>query len=553
MRQLNYQGIIFYLAALFILLICPFELFASQAADEEQPPGVTMAQQATRDKQLWITTDHSKHEILQQEFTSGPQVTKACLSCHSEAAAQFHKSIHWTWLDPNVPQQERVGKSGLSINNFCIAVHGSYPRCTSCHAGYGFKDMSFDFTDQTKVDCLVCHEQTGTYKKFPAGAGNPVAKPTVFKGNGKTYQPPDWNKVAQSVGRPKRKNCGTCHFFGGGGDGVKHGDLDSSLMKPTKELDVHMGLDGKNFDCVRCHTTVTHQIAGRTYATPAATDRKSLVEDDTISKITCESCHTATPHEVGSKMNDHTDKVACQSCHIPEFARINPTKMWWDWSTAGKKKDGKPFETKGEFGKPVYFTLKGDMAWGKNVKPEYDWYNGSIAAVTANDMIDPSKPIRINWPVGSQGDPNSRISPFKVHRGKQPYDKINKTLLIPHLFGKPGSNAYWADWDWKKALVSGAEKAGTNFSGEFDFVETSYVFPITHMVAPRDKALSCGECHSKTDSRLANLKGFYMPGRDGSRIISYAGWGIVLASLIGVLIHGLGRLFSNGNGRRKED
>jgi hypothetical protein len=73
------------------------------------------------------------------------------------------------------------------------------------------------------------------------------------------------------------------------------------------------------------------------------------------------------------------------------------------------------------------------------------------------------------------------------------------------------------------------------------------------MVAPRDKALSCGECHSKTDSRLANLKGFYMPGRDGSRIINYAGWGIVLASLIGVLIHGLGRLFSNGNGRRKED
>ena len=108
-----------------------------------------------------------------------------------------------------------------------MSIASNEARCTSCHAGYGWKDQNFDFTDQTKVDCLVCHEQTGTYKKFPAGAGNPVKEPKVFKGNKKAYHPPDWNKVAQSVGRPARKNCGTCHFFGGGGDGVKHGDLDS--------------------------------------------------------------------------------------------------------------------------------------------------------------------------------------------------------------------------------------------------------------------------------------------------------------------------------------
>jgi len=43
-----------------------------------------------------------------------------------------------------------------------------------------------------------------------------------------------------------------------------------------------------------------------------------------------------------------------------------------------------------------------------------------------------------------------------------------------------------------------------------------------------------------------------MPGRDGSRIINYAGWGVVLASLIGVLMHALGRIFSNGNGRKED-
>ncbi len=237
------------------------------------------------------------------------------------------------------------------------------------------------------MDCLVCHDRTGTYKKYPAGAGNPVTKPTVFKGNKKTYYPPDWNKVAQSVGRTTRKNCGTCHFFGGGGDGVKHGDLDSSLTKPNKALDVHMGTDGQNFDCTRCHTTTLHNIAGRVYTIPAFSERKSLVEDDLIPKIACESCHTSSPHKENLKANDHTRTIACQTCHIPEFARVNPTKMRWDWSTAGKKKNGKPYKVKGPLGKAVYFTNKGDMKWEKNVKPEYFWYNGSLGQITVKDTI----------------------------------------------------------------------------------------------------------------------------------------------------------------------
>ena len=34
------------------------------------------------------TSDHTKFKALQQEFNSGPEVTKACLSCHTEAAKQ---------------------------------------------------------------------------------------------------------------------------------------------------------------------------------------------------------------------------------------------------------------------------------------------------------------------------------------------------------------------------------------------------------------------------------------------------------------------------------
>jgi len=88
------------------------------ANQEELAPGRKMAKQATKTKELWITADHSKHEILQQDFKSGPEVTKACLSCHSEAASQFHKTIHWTWMDPITEKDIKLGKGGLSINNF---------------------------------------------------------------------------------------------------------------------------------------------------------------------------------------------------------------------------------------------------------------------------------------------------------------------------------------------------------------------------------------------------------------------------------------------------
>lgn len=381
-----------------------------------------------------------------------------------------------------------------------------------------------------------------------------MKEPTVFPGNNKKYFPPDWNKVAQSVGRPARKNCGTCHFFGGGGDGVKHGDMDSSLIKPNKQLDVHMGTDGQNFKCTRCHSTSLHNIAGRVYTTPASKHRKSLIDDDLAHKITCESCHTRQPHKEHAKMNDHTDKVACQSCHIPTFARVNPTKMWWDWSQAGKKKNGKPFKEKDDFGKPKYDTLKGDMVWDKNVKPTYFWYNGSIKHLTVKDTIDPTGIVAINQPVGNRKDPNSRIFPFKVHKGKQPYDKINKNLVIPHLFprGKDDTTAYWKNWNWGKAIDFGMTYAGLKYSGEYDFVETSYVFPITHMVAPKDYVVECRECHSREGSRLANLAGFYMPARDSSTVINILGWLLVFGSLIGVIIHGLGRVFSTGRDKEED-
>jgi octaheme c-type cytochrome (tetrathionate reductase family) len=421
-------------------------------------------------------------------------------------------------------------------------IKSNEARCTSCHAGYGWKDKTFDFSSERNVDCLVCHEQTGTYEKLPTGAGHPAKEPKRF--GGKLYRPPDWNESAQSVARPTRENCGSCHFYGGGGDGVKHGDLDSSLISPSKDLDVHMTSQngGPDFDCIRCHTTLNHRIDGRCYKVPAAQERKSLLEDDKVSRITCVSCHTKQPHEPGHKANDHTDRVACQSCHIPRYAREKPTKMFWDWSEAGQKgADGSIKVTRGDLGKPVYHTKKGAFRWAKNVVPDYYWFNGTMEYQLINEAFNPSQePLPINRPVGSRKDGRSLIYPFKVHRSVQPYDKKNHRMVNVHLFGSKESGAYWKTFDWQQAIDAGQEYMGLSWSGELGFIDTAYHFPITHMVAPKEDSLACGACHARV-GRLAGLTGFYMPGRDRSGLLDAIGWGLVAASLLGVGIHGAGR------------
>ncbi|MBC8433073.1 MAG: tetrathionate reductase family octaheme c-type cytochrome [Desulfobacterales bacterium] len=531
----------FYL--LFTLLICLLFVLTSTAGakqkDADQAPGRTMARQATKAKEIWITVDHATHKALQKEFKSGAEVTNTCLSCHSEAGSQFRKTIHWTWLGSSADSEKRSGKAGDSLNNFCISTNNMQDKsCSACHTGWNAKDGG--------INCLVCHSQekeqinwTEAFEDFQAFSGSDDPEDLELA---KEIQD-SIQKSVQSIGRPTRKNCGSCHFYGGGGDGVKHGDLDSSITKPNKALDVHMGLDGQKFECVRCHTTVLHNVAGRIYSKPAATDRKSLIEDDLTPKIMCESCHSAKPHKSGSKANDHTDKVACQSCHIPEYARVNPTKMWWDWSKAGKKKNGKPYKTKDSLGKYDYMSHKGEMKWAKNVKPEYFWFNGSINTLTVKDVIDPHNVVQVSAPVGSREDINSRIFPFKVHRGKQPYDKVHKTLLAPLLSGKDG---YWNTFDWQRALTKGMQSFDLPFSGQFDYVETSYVFPTTHMVAPKENVVNCIECHSRENGRLANLSGFYMPGRDSFKLMNIFGWAAIIVSLCGVVLHGLGRVFTNG-------
>ncbi len=505
--------------------------------------------QEAREVKLTTTADHSKFKELQRTFTSGPELTKVCLSCHTEAAGQIHRTKHWKWEYRNPQTDQLLGKKNV-VNNFCISIASNEAACNSCHIGYGWKDASFDFKSEENVDCVVCHDTTGNYKKPSGLAGNVVTKDLEFPpGSGKVLKAIDLSKIAQKVGKSSRDTCGACHFNGGGGDGVKHGDMDSSLAAPEKSLDVHMDASGLDFTCGTCHKTSSHDVAGSRY-TPTAKDAKGAHlrgATDNGNPATCVSCHGTTPHKTQVRMNQHAAKLACQTCHIPEFARGGiATKMNWDWSTAGQRDaNGQHIVRKDAKGHITYESRKGDFVLAENVKPVYVWFNGQVNYTLLTDKIDSNQAVtRINTLGGSATDGKSMIWPIKRFGGKQPYDTVNKTLITPHTAGNDDTG-YWKNLEWNKAIEVGMKTSGTPYSGKFDFIKTQMDWPITHMVAPKDKALGCADCHS-ANGRLAGLDGIYMPGANANRLVDTLGWGLALLTLLGMVGHGAVRLLTRG-------
>ena len=504
------------------------------------------------------TADHSKFEILQGDFATGPEVTAACLTCHTEAAKQVMGTVHWTWEYTDPQTGEALGKKNV-INNFCTSPLSNEPRCTSCHVGYGWEDDSFDFSKEENVDCLVCHDTTGTYKKLPTGAGHPVygdAK-EFPPGSGKIWEPVDLSFVAQNVGATSRATCGACHFDGGGGNGVKHGDLDQSLISPDHNLDVHMDAEGLNFTCSTCHAPQAHAFPGSRYQVEAKDTDGLAIASKGDNALTCEDCHGLEPHpegnELSAELDRHVDKIACQTCHIPTFARGGyPTKTWWDWSTAGKMNaEGKPYTEEDENGWHIYISKKGDFIWEENVQPEYAWFNGDIDYQNLKPFDEDATLVQINQIHGSPDDPNSRIWPFKIMRGKQPYDTVNHTFVIPHVYGNDDTS-YWKNFDWQKAITAGMEYSGNEYSGEYGFIETEMYWPISHMVAPAEDALHCDACHRRNQGVLMGVEGIYIPGITATPLIDKIGWMVIMLTFAGVVVHGLARFISSKQRSQKE-
>ncbi len=505
------------LVALIIIVI----IGSLKQKDQPLSPKMQLSEKFSQKDQPKV--DHTKFDILKQTFNSPQEVTKACETCHNMTAHEVMNSNHWNWERVDYIKGRGITYIGKrnAINNFCISAVSNELACAKCHIGYGIDETGRGFTDSTNIDCLVCHDQTETYVKADNMAGKPKEGVNL-------------NFVAQNVGRPNRTNCGVCHFYGGGGNNVKHGDLEMAMFEPTKSLDIHMGTDGMNMACVDCHKTKHHNISGKLYS----------LSSMNVNRAYCEDCHTSTPHEK-EILNEHPMKVACQTCHIPTYAKANSTKMYWDWSQAGKLKDGKPYTIEDSLGNHVYMSIKGAFVWARDVKPDYIWFNGTSSHYVAGDVVeDTTKTLILNKLHGSYNDPESKIIPVKIHLAKQPFDPVNKILIQPKLYSpNPGEGAYWKDFDWVRASESGMKTVGLPFSGKVSFIETAMYWPVNHMVAPKEQTVQCKECHTRQNSRIAKLTDFYIPGRDRSDIVEYAGFTMIILTIFGVLVHAFLRYY----------
>ncbi len=450
MKPFKYTWIIGLIVTL-LIVVAPTILFITRDTEAADDPWVNVPVRAPH-------VDHT--DLMTGPYATGADVTRACLECHEDAAHQVSQTVHWTWesepvMLPGRDEPVTIGKKN-QINNFCIGIQSNWTGCTRCHAGYGWEDADFDFSQTDNIDCLVCHDQSGLYSKTNSG----------LPADGV-----DLSMVAQSVGTPTRRNCGSCHFNGGGGNAVKHGDLDSSLFYPTADVDVHMGRH--DFQCVDCHQTEDHQVKGHSIA----------VSVDTRSAFDCADCHSETPHS-DERINAHAAAVACQTCHIPEGAVRDPTKMDWDWSTAGQDLPEDTHE---------YLKIKGSFVYESNFMPDYLWFNGSADRYILGDVMDSTEVTSINMPLGDINDPTAKIWPFKIHTARQPYDPVYNILLQVKTVGEGG---YWTEFDWELAAKLGAEAAGLPFSGEVGFAETEMYWPLAHLVQPKEEALQCVDCHS---------------------------------------------------------
>lgn len=425
--------------------------------------------------------DHS--QLVKGNFKEGPEVTKVCLECHEKESTDFMKTTHWTWKGtPNhvkgfEKSSKLYGKANM-INAFCTSIQAGkdgivHEACDKCHAGYGWTRTNYDFSKKENVDCLICHAQKGNYQR--ASIGCTVDMKSMEKGA------MDLNLAARSIGSPTRRNCGYCHFFGGGADAVKHAGLDSTLEKPAKKQDVHMGSiasGGKDMTCVACHKTKDHKIGGAS---------SMMAHYD--SRVACTDCHSGAkaPHQKsknGVLINSHTATVACETCHIPVFSKGQATKMSWKWSDTGKN-----LESEDQFDKETFAKKKGSFTWGMNVKPVYAWYNGTIERYMVGDKIkDPKKPVVMTRPVGDIKDKKAKIYPYKLYTGDQPMDSKYKYLGIFQQH-----KSLWDDFNWDKALRNGSDILP--YSGKYEFVNTVSYIAASHEVSPKEDALQCGECH----------------------------------------------------------
>lgn len=410
--------------------------------------------------------------------------SKTCNECHLEKALDLHDSVHYQWEGPTPYAVDMTtgGKLG-SINDFCTypdinfigiltnldgqKVDGG---CATCHVGLGDKPNPNATVSQLEnMDCLVCHSDSYRRKvvQLPDGRFRFVPAPEKL--------PPDVSLIEAitDIRLPSSGPCVNCHSYAGGGCNNKRGDLEESHRNPLdRTFDVHMASkekDGAGLDCLDCHATQNHKIAGR------GTD---LRPTDLDVGVSCTNCHESMPHHEYN-IDIHTKRVNCTVCHIPVFAKIGSTDMFRDFS--------QPAEVN-----PSNLLYEPHIERGLNVIPEYRFFNGlsSFYQFATPAILGASGSVVMSTPLGTVSDAGVRLEAFKHHMAFQAR-AVDTSYLIPLKMGILFQTA-----DIDKAIRQGAAEVGWSLPEGYEFVPTERYMGLYHEVAPKEYALRCDNCHN---------------------------------------------------------
>jgi hypothetical protein len=413
--------------------------------------------------------------------------TKTCLKCHTKEAKTFFNSQHYQWQG-EAPQivnakGKKLGKIN-TVNDFCTNPLANWigdeknsqgdsisQGCSKCHAGLGLVPSGVESQEQLEnIDCLICHAKGYQRNLFPKDGGGWEWKPILWNNR------EGLDSVSKRIILPSKTNCLRCHAGSGGGQNYKRGDLEYDLADCDRNFDVHSGKDGVNFECIDCHKGDDHRVRGR------GTDLSGT--DSPLKPLSCDGteCHGPTPHK-SVVINTHTQKVYCTVCHIPSFAKTDATDMARDWSKPSYNKDKEKYSATIEL--------------QKNVIPVYAWYNGTTYEQLLGEPVKKlaDGTVGMMVPQGNRSDARAKIFAFKLHKGKMPVLK-GKEFILPievEEFFKSG--------EMDKAIKGAAEKTYGVKDASYYWVDTTRYMGIFHEAVPKEKALSCLDCHD-TGKRL---------------------------------------------------
>lgn len=409
--------------------------------------------------------------------------SKTCMGCHDTQIRESHASVHYQWQGPT-PYVANMSNGGKlhGINDFCgypdINFIGQLTNlkgdivdggCATCHAGMGAKpDPVATQAQLENIDCLSCHSDSYRRKVVKLADGS-----FHFEVAPEKMTVPVIQAITDIQRIPTRGACVNCHSYAGGGCNNKRGDLEEEHRNPSSaSFDVHMApksAGGAGLNCVDCHITHDHRIAGRGV---------DLRPTDLDTPVRCTNCHSERPHN-NVNIDKHTARVDCTVCHIPEFAKVTSTDMVRDYS-------------KPPILDPARQLYDPNMERAANVKPEIAFWNGNSVFYQfgAPATLDSSGQVLMAGPLGDINDSSAKLYAFKHHLAVLPHDPVSGRILPMKM------SILFQTGNVDRAIIVGTSELGWSLPQGYDFIGAERYMGLFHEVSPARDALGCNDCHN---------------------------------------------------------